>query len=530
MRRQLLSTFLLLAAASGASAHFVFVLPQSGGTSARIVMNEELKPSSEVDIGIIAGLKLSVRKGNGSETPLALVKGENFYEALVPGTGTRLLHGIVDLGMLQSGPGKPNILIYYPKAIAGDAFSAKTVVGDAAPVEIVPVGKPGSVTLKLLVMGKPKAEAEITVILPDGSQQKVKTDANGISEHQFTQTGRYGAWARDWQPSAGERDGKRYEEIRNYATLVFDAGTATVQSTATKFATLPEATSSFGAAVSGGWLYVYGGHVAKTHSYSTESVSGLFERLPLSGDGAWEKLPGGPGLQGMNLVSFEDKLYRIGGMSPRNKPGEPQAIYSVADCARFDPSTKKWEPLPALPEPLSSHDMVVINGKLIVAGGWNLTGSTNGEWSTSLHILDLKAARPEWKSAPQPFKRRALIAAALDGKMYVLGGIDDTTDVSHDVDIYDPETGVWTKGPAVPGDEISSFAPAACVHGGTLYVSVADGTVYGLDTRKKSWEKVGAASPRLAHRMVSDGKQLLVMGGAEKGNNSDLVEAVAVRR
>ncbi len=90
----------------GARAHFVFVLPQSGGTSARIVMNEELKPSSEVDIGIIGALKLSVRKGDGSETPLALVKGENFYEATVPGNGTRLLHGMVDLGMLQTGPGQ----------------------------------------------------------------------------------------------------------------------------------------------------------------------------------------------------------------------------------------------------------------------------------------------------------------------------------------------------------------------------------------------------------------------------------------
>ena len=416
MKRQLLSIVLVLAAPTAASAHFIFVMPQSGGTSAKIVMNEELKPSAEVDIGIIGGLQLSVRKGDGSETPLTLVKGDQFYEVTVPGTGTRLLHGVIDLGMLQSGLGKPNVLVYYPKAIVGDAFSPKTLVGNTAPVELAPVGKVGELRLKLLVRGEPKADAEINVILPDGTQQKVKTDASGISDRQFTQTGRYGAWARDWETSSGERDGKKYEEVRNYATLVFDAGPAIVHSTASRFATLPEATSSFGAAVNDDWLYVYGGHVAKTHSYSTESVSGLFERLPLAGGGTWEKLPGGPGLQGMNLVSFEGKVYRIGGMSPRNKPGEPQAIYSVADCARFDPSTMKWEPLPSLPQPLSSYDVVAIGGKLIVAGGWNLKGSTDGEWSTSLQILDLKAAHPEWKSSPQPFKRRALVAVCLAGK------------------------------------------------------------------------------------------------------------------
>jgi len=82
------------------------------------------------------------------------------------------------------------------------------------------------------------------------------------------------------------------------------------------FATLPEATASFGSVVSDGWLYVYGAMFPARHSYSTEAVSGRFHRLHLSGKPEWEELPGGPGMQGMNLAVDRGKIYRIGGMTP----------------------------------------------------------------------------------------------------------------------------------------------------------------------------------------------------------------------
>ena len=56
--------------------------------------------------------------------------------------------------------------------------------------------------------------------------------------------------------------------------------------------------------------------------------------MNLSGAANWERLPPGPPVQGMNLAAYQGKVYRIGGMSPRNKPGEKEAIFSIADCAR----------------------------------------------------------------------------------------------------------------------------------------------------------------------------------------------------
>ena len=348
MTKTLYRISLLLAAAALAQAHFVFVVPDAGGASAKVFISEELKPTGEVDLTIISGAKLSLLDSAGRDIPLRMVKGADAYVVPLSGSGTRVIHGIVDLGFTQSRGPKPYLLMYYPKSILGNAFDSKSTLPDQTPVQIVPVGKPGALKLQLLVRGRPQPNSEITVILPDATQKKLTTDATGQTEL-LTETGRYGAWGRYWEQTPGERDNKKYEEIRHYATLVFDApaGSAAVPGvTATRFATLPQAASSFGSVVSDGWLYIYGGHIAPTHSYSTAAVSGEFHRLRLNGTPQWEKLPGGPPMQGMNLAAANGKIYRIGGMSPRNSPGAPADNYSTAENARFDPATGKWEALP----------------------------------------------------------------------------------------------------------------------------------------------------------------------------------------
>ena len=76
----------------------------------------------------------------------------------------------------------------------------------------------------------------------------------------------------------------------------------------------------------------------------------------------------------MNLASHGGKVYRVGGMQPRNAPGEPADNLSIADVARFDPKVGKWEALPPLPAGRSSHDVVVAGDKLVVVGGWQMKG------------------------------------------------------------------------------------------------------------------------------------------------------------
>ena len=290
---------------------------------------------------------------------------------------------------------------------------------------------------------------------------------------------------------------------------------------------LPQPASSFGAVACDGWLYVYGGHTVKTHAYSNQSVSGQFHRLNLSDHKTWEALPGGPSLQGLNLAAWHGKIYRVGGMKPTNKKGQTESLQSVADCACYDPAKRSWSDLPPLPKPRSSHDVVVAGDRLVVVGGWNLSGDSDAAaWMDTTLMLDLSAAKPQWTTVKQPFQRLALIAAVYENMVYVIGGFTGEAEASRDVDIYDPVKDKWSKGPRLPGPEDNGFGPAACVLNDKLYVSVADGSLYRLNADRSGWDKVAATTPRIVHRLVANGSQLLIIGGASGKKQLDLIEAV----
>ena len=85
----------------------------------------------------------------------------------------------------------------------------------------MPVTADGKTKFQLLLVGKPVADAEGSVLKPDGTKEKVKTDKDGFTPA-FDATGRYAVWLRHTEAKAGEHDGKKYEEIKHYATLVAD--------------------------------------------------------------------------------------------------------------------------------------------------------------------------------------------------------------------------------------------------------------------------------------------------------------------
>lgn len=313
------------------------------------------------------------------------------------------------------------------------------------------------------------------------------------------------------------------------AAAIF-AGPIPAADTKPTYPPLPEAFSSFGAAVCDGHVYVYGGHTGRTHTYSTEAVTGKFRRLNLADPAkGWEELQAGPGLQGLALVAHGGKLYRIGGMQPRNKPNESADSISVASCAVFDPKMGKWTALPDLPGGRSSHDAAVVGDRIVVAGGWQLNGKGGQTtWHNTALVLDLTRKPLQWESIPQPFERRALNLAACEGKVYVICGMTSENETEKTVDILDLATRRWTKGPLLPGPIRNGFTPAACCNAGKVYVSPADGKLYRLTEKKDNWEEVGVLEKqRLVHRLVPVREDLLlVLGGASRAGNVAQIEAI----
>jgi N-acetylneuraminic acid mutarotase len=458
-----------------------------------------------------------------------MTKGEHACTIEVPKDGFDAVGGLCEYGVMQRGEGKPFMLAYYPKLVGGKLEAAKP--WDKLPLEITSTG-----TDKFVVtfMGKPVPSAQVVVVTPTGEgKEPFNTDARGEFKFVADKAGQYGIRAKHFESKAGEHAGKKYEEVRHYATIVFTAGPVNAKATATSgassFAPLPQAVSSFGAAAADGWVYVYGGHCSKTHSYSTDAVSGSFRRLNAADAQTWQDLPGGPKLQGLAMVSHKGKIYRIGGMQPRNAPGTPADNHSVKTVSVYDPAKGTWQNLPDMPTGRSSHDAVVADGKLYVFGGWQMNGKdAETDWATTGLVLDLDSKSPKWEAISQPFSRRALTAAVLNGKVYVIGGMNEEDHVELKVDIYDPATKSWKAGTPIPGPRRNGFSPAACVAGGHLFVSVADGKVHRLSDPGDAWQQTGELKQaRIVHRMVAPSEEVIVtVGGASKGGNVALTEVI----
>lgn len=522
-----------------AGAHFSFVIPAGDGATAQIIMSETLEPEDGLGVELLKDLTLFMRSQDGSSRRLTINRlNELALEVESQGSGTRLIYGSADLGVMERGS-TPHHLIYYPKSIIGDPFAEVTLRRDGVPIEIVPVLSAGrnDLQLRLLVNGLAKPGSEITVIDASGNSEVIKTDDTGLTPT-LQGRGRFAAWARYWEDKPGVHEGKNYLQIRHYATLVFDVAENGSEATdllpesseisVDRWIDLPIGAASFGAVASQGWLYVYGGHTAIPHEYHTNSSSGGFWRLDLGERQNWEALPGGVALQGMNLAAVAGKIVLVGGMRSLNEKGDPAANRSVPDCAAFDLSTMQWSALPPLPVPRSSHDVVAIGQKLYVLGGWNMRLNEAPVWQSEMLELDLASQDPQWVRHAQPFQRRALIAAALDHRIYVMGGFNESNKPSRRVEVYDTRTKRWSEGPDLPGGLMNGFAPAACVHDGRLALSLGDGTLVRLTDDGNSWQQTAETTPRIVHRMVSFGSRVLVMGGASDGDVTDLIEVVTI--
>lgn len=292
---------------------------------------------------------------------------------------------------------------------------------------------------------------------------------------------------------------------------------------------IPQPATSFGAAISNGWLYAYGGNTGKAHEFNNECVKGDFFRLQLPAGTAWETLPSGQPLLSSSLVNYEGKVIRLGGMSAHNAKGAKNDLHSTDEVVQYDPAKGQWEPLPKFPEPRSSHDSVVADHILYVGGGWKLAGDdgdgVHSKWYDTMLTLDLRAPDKGWQSHPQPFQRRAIAAVAQGGRIWFVGGMDSKDEPSRAVDWYEPASDKWGKGPDLPEGAMAGFGVAACEQGGKLYISPLSGKVLTLSTDGTKWDEVTKLSPpRFFHRLLpmQDGRLVAVGGSNRKGHVTSL--------
>ena len=529
MKRFAYIAALLLACPALSHAHFLWLLTDAAAAKPKVQVFFGEAAEAD-DPALLKGVaKAEVWSVGGREPKLVPLTIENdSLEGDLPGSARqsalilRHTYGVISRG------GDPFLLKYYAKTYPFALPGTWRAVHDTErlPLEIVPSWSGSKTVLQVQWNGKPLAGSTVTVVGP-GLASKIEgnTDDAGNFSCELPQAGTYSIRAKHSETAAGKLDDKEYKSIRHYTTLTLQSQPARLAPTAHNLPALPKGVTSFGAAVAGNNLFLYGGNYGSAHEYVEADQSGDLWKLSLNNPAKWELVATGPRRQGLAMVEYKGALYRIGGFMATNKEGEKQNLISQDDFARWDKG--QWQSLPALPEPRSSLDAAVVGKTLYVVGGWNMQGAgTTAKWHDTALAMDLSADKPEWKSIPAPFKRRALGVAAWNDKLVCIGGMTDSSGPTTTTSIFDPASNEWADGPALQGGAMDGFGTSAFAVGNHLYVTTVTGSIQRLSADGKLWEYLGQiAHPRFFHRLVPwNDSNLIVVGGAsmEEGKAAEL--------
>lgn len=528
LRLAVASACLCLSAA--ANAHFVWIVQT--GSEVQIHFSESAE-SSEPDLlkNIVAAKAWSVVSGGRggvklTEIPLTLTESSLSGQIDPGSTAVVLSH---NYGVVSKGD-TPFLLRYFAKQhvspLPGQWSAVKNE--EHLPLEVTPSWNGREVVLTVTWKGQPAAGVEVKVG-GCGIEETLVADAGGIVRCSPASSGTLSVRAKMVEASAGESDGKAYDSIRTYSTLTLPFTLPTVRPAAHSIPELPRAVTSFGAAIAGEYLYVYGGHFGDAHHYSDSGQSGEFRRVRLGSEKPeWESLPGGPKLTGLALVEYKGRLYRVGGFTAKNSDDEDQNLWSQDSFAAYDPGTGAWTTLPPLPSGRSSHDAAVVDGKLYVVGGWNMAGADSTTWHTSALVCDLNQSDLKWTELPAPgFERRAVSLAAYKGRLYVIGGMTSDNRTIRNVSIFDPATQTWSDGPELLGTGMEGFGTSSFASGEHLVVTTMSGAVQTLSEDGSRWTVAGqTAEARFFHRQLTaaDDRIVLIAGASMSSGKTATVE------
>ncbi|MBX3447444.1 MAG: hypothetical protein KF765_11880 [Parvibaculaceae bacterium] len=271
-----------------------------------------------------------------------------------------------------------------------------------------------------------------------------------------------------------------------------------------------------GAALVGTELYVVGGD-------STSGPRTDAEIYDIRGD-IWRAAPALPaGLQQLGMAEFGGRVYVAGGYEapPLERPQfglleqADTAPAQEGDTAKgwvYDPAVGTWIGIAAMPSPRAGHGLVTVGDRIYALGG-------RGEGASRVLAYDPGANRWSAVGDVMPGARVAAAYAVLNDRIYAIGGLVDGNATAR-VDIFDPATGRWQSGPALPSPRAGHVA---AVMQGRIHVTGGEqrrpprtyGDHYVLDAGAGAWRN-GAPMPSPRHGAVAaaaDGK-LVVAGGS----------------
>ena len=211
------------------------------------------------------------------------------------------------------------------------------------------------------------------------------------------------------------------------------------------------------------------------------------------------------------VVSTPTAIYALGGTGAGGAP--------VLAVERFD--GRRWTTETTLPGAgLNAPAAVVLDGRIYVIGGFNTTTNVPTD---AVRVYD--PTTHAWSdAAPLPAPRGGHAAAVLDGKIHVIGGGNSRSTLA-DHSLYDPVTNRWSSLAPLPRSEGS---PAAVVAEGKLFAlggrsgSSDFGAVDIYTPATDRWSAGPAITPRGTAGAVLYCGDIYLVGGESQARNESL--------
>jgi len=181
------------------------------------------------------------------------------------------------------------------------------------------------------------------------------------------------------------------------------------------------------------------------------------------------------------IVEYNGKIYLFGGFK---LPDTGQFGWQPIDNSwQYDPESDTWKALKPMPSQRGASSAAVVNGKAYVMGGMAVhPGTPNGPVNIGTDdtprrsvttVEEYDFASDQWRErTPMPTPRHHFVVAAINGKIFALGGRQGlarpSVGYSSAVEEYDPANDLWlaARTPMQVARQDMSFG----VYDGRLYV------------------------------------------------------------
>ncbi|HYT91154.1 MAG TPA: DUF3386 family protein [Gemmataceae bacterium] len=208
-----------------AQAHFLFVRIgplAEAGRAAEVYFSEQAEAGDPRFILKIADTKLWLQSTPGDFEALKVQKAIDRLRAQVPASGSIAVIGACEYGVLARPKKTAFLLRHFPKAMAGTPEELNRLRPfDKVPLEVVATFAGETIHFVALREGKPLPKAEFHTVASDLKGEKLIADGNGRVTWKPARPGNYSIYTSFFSKASGTFGGKKYEEIRDFATLAF---------------------------------------------------------------------------------------------------------------------------------------------------------------------------------------------------------------------------------------------------------------------------------------------------------------------